>query len=171
MAVDSTPTRPPEAGFFPLARTAAGCPSRRSTGKSATGYDWRRCGSGWGVTTSPPGSVQCRSNKVELSASSRGRVIDAADRAEQVQRNVVVAFALAAYHRDAGRYPVTLDVLAPRFLAAIPGDVFSGRALVYRRDGAGYLLYSVGANEKDDGGRQYDDDPVGDDLRVRMPPK
>ena len=42
---------------------------------------------------------------------------------------------------------------------------------MYRRDGAGYLLYSVGANEKDDGGRQHDDDPVGDDLRVRMPPK
>ena len=66
MAVDSTPARPPAAGFFPLALTAAGCHSRRSTAKSATGYDWRRCGSGWGVTTSPPGSVQCRSNKVEL---------------------------------------------------------------------------------------------------------
>jgi hypothetical protein len=33
----------------------------------------------------------------------------------------------------------------------------------------GYLLYSVGVNGKDDGGRQFDDDPPGDDLSVRMP--
>jgi hypothetical protein len=97
--------------------------------------------------------------------------MDSADRAEQVQRNVVVAFALAAYHRSEGRYPVTLDVLAPRFVAAVPGDVFTGRGLVYRREGAGYLLYSLGPNGKDDGGRGHDDDPVGDDVRVRMPLK
>jgi hypothetical protein len=33
----------------------------------------------------------------------------------------------------------------------------------------GYLLYSVGVNRKDEGGRGYEDDPPGDDLTVRMP--
>ena len=51
----------------------------------------------------------------------------------------------------------------------MPGDVFTGKPLVYRLDGAGYVFYSVGMNGKDDGGRGFDDDPPGDDIRVRMP--
>ena len=51
----------------------------------------------------------------------------------------------------------------------MPDDLFSGRALVYRPTEKGYLLYSVGANGKDEGGRWQDDDLPGDDLRVRMP--
>jgi hypothetical protein len=97
------------------------------------------------------------------------KVQGAYDRAEQVQRNLRVAFALAAYRADRGRYPARLDELAPQYLAAVPGDVFSGKALVYRPADEGYLLYSVGANDKDEGGRWYDDDPPGDDPRVRMP--
>jgi hypothetical protein len=80
-----------------------------------------------------------------------------------------VAFALAAYRREHGRYPEKLDALAPQYLATIPGDLFSGKALIYRSAANGYLFYSVGINGKDDGGRGYDDDPPGDDLNVRMP--
>ena len=88
---------------------------------------------------------------------------------EQVQRNVRLAFALAAYKGENANYPVTLDVLAPKYLAAVPGDVFTGRAMQYRRDAAGYVLYSLGLNGADDGGRWVDDQPPGDDVRVRMP--
>jgi hypothetical protein len=59
--------------------------------------------------------------------------------------------------------------LAPKYLAAVPNDLFSGRPLVYRPTGSGYVLYSVGPNGQDDGGRSSDDDPPGDDLTVRMP--
>ncbi len=97
------------------------------------------------------------------------KVQDAHDRTEQNQRNVQVAFALAAYRHDHERYPAKLDELAPRYLKTVPGDVFSGKALIYRPAEKGYLFYSVGVNGKDDGGRWYDDDPRGDDLRVRMP--
>jgi hypothetical protein len=97
------------------------------------------------------------------------KVQTAADRSEQVQRNQHLAFALAAYRRDTGRYPQNLDALAPKYLAKVPGDLFSGKAMIYRPDANGYLLYSVGPNGKDDGGRWYDDDPPGDDPRVRMP--
>ena len=41
------------------------------------------------------------------------RMKRAADRAEQVQRNLHLAFALAAYRHDHGRYPEKLDALAP----------------------------------------------------------
>jgi hypothetical protein len=97
------------------------------------------------------------------------KVQDAHDRAEQIGRNTQIAFALAAYRRDRGRYPAKLDDLAPKYLARVPGDVFSGRGLIYRPEEKSYLLYSIGANGKDEGGRWYDDDPPGDDPRVRMP--
>ncbi len=97
------------------------------------------------------------------------KVQTAYDRSEQTQRNLRVAFALAAYRADRGRYPAKLDELAPKYLAAVPGDLFSGKPLVYRRTEDGYLFYSVGANGKDEGGRWYDDDPPGDDPNVRMP--
>jgi hypothetical protein len=97
------------------------------------------------------------------------KVQQADDRAEQIQRNVHLAFALAAYQRDQGRYPPKLDALAPKYLAQIPQDLFSGKALIYRPSEKGYLLYSVGPNGKDEQGRWYDDDPPGDDPGVRMP--
>jgi hypothetical protein len=97
------------------------------------------------------------------------KVQGAYDRAEQVRRDLHVAFALAAYRADRGRYPAKLAELAPKYLAAVPGDLFSGKPLVYRPSEEGYLLYSVGVNGKDEGGRWYDDDPPGDDPSVRMP--
>jgi len=97
------------------------------------------------------------------------KVQDSADRMEQVERNLHVAFALAAYRADQGKYPKELAALAQAYLAAVPNDLFSGKALVYRPDGAGYLLYSVGVNGRDEQGRSADDEPPGDDLAVRMP--
>ncbi len=99
------------------------------------------------------------------------KVQQAFDRAEQTQRNLHLAFALAAYKADEKRYPKTLDALAPKYLPAILDDLFSGKALIYRpsENGTSYLLYSVGVNGKDEQGRGYDDDPRGDDLSVRMP--
>jgi hypothetical protein len=97
------------------------------------------------------------------------KVQGAVDRSEQVQRNLHVAFALAAFSRDHGRYPAKLDDLAPTYLASISNDIFSGKPLIFRRTEKGYLLYSVGLNGSDDEGRWTDDDPPGDDLAVRMP--
>jgi hypothetical protein len=94
---------------------------------------------------------------------------NAYDRVQQQENNVVLAFALAQYHRDHGHYPKTLHALVPKHLKEIPDDVFSGKALIYRPNEKGYLLYSVGYNGKDDDGRGQEDDPPGDDLSVRMP--
>jgi hypothetical protein len=97
------------------------------------------------------------------------KVQQAADRTEQIHRNLHLAFALAAYKADKGAYPKKLGVLAPKYLPSVPTDLFSGKALIYRPSENGYLLYSVGVNGRDDDGRSYDDDPPGDDLPVRMP--
>jgi hypothetical protein len=94
---------------------------------------------------------------------------DSHDRDEQVQRNEQIAFALAAYRRDHGDYPAKLDDLAPKYLPAVPDDLFSGGPLIYRPSDKGYLFYSIGVNGFDEGGRSRDDDRPGDDLPVSMP--
>jgi hypothetical protein len=97
------------------------------------------------------------------------KVQHAADRNVQLQRNLHVAFALVAYCSEHGRYPQRLTQLAPRYLAEIPGDLFTGRQLIYLPAEEGFLLYSCGLNGLDDMGRSYDDEPQGDDLAVRLP--
>ena len=106
---------------------------------------------------------------IGLLAPALRKVQYAADRTQQITRNLHVAFALAAHRKAEGRYPAKLADLAPKYLATVPGDVFSGKELIYKPDENGYLLYSVGANGKDDGGQWYGDEPSGDDPRVRMP--
>ena len=64
-----------------------------------------------------------------------------------------VGLALKLFKQQAGVYPDTLDALAPEFLKFIPVDPFTGKSLVYRKDGDGFLLYSLGPNLKDDGGK------------------
>jgi tetratricopeptide (TPR) repeat protein len=65
-----------------------------------------------------------------------------------------VACALERYRLAHGQYPETLEALAPRFMESFPHDIINGQPLHYRRTSSGkFLLYSVGWNETDDGGR------------------
>jgi hypothetical protein len=97
------------------------------------------------------------------------KVQEASDRSTQTAGNLQLAFALAAYRADNRRFPTNLMDVAPKYLAKVPQDVFSGKAVIYKKQGDGYLLYSVGPNGKDDGGNWYNDEPKGDDPNVRMP--
>ncbi|MCS6976040.1 MAG: hypothetical protein NZM31_03385 [Gemmatales bacterium] len=97
------------------------------------------------------------------------RVQKSHEKTEQTHRNLLIAFALAAYRSEHGQYPETLDALAPEYLPTVPNDVFTGKPLIYRRTQQGYLLYSPGPNDLDEAGRGADDDPRGDDISVRMP--
>src|SRR5262249_13561197 len=106
---------------------------------------------------------------IALTLPAFDKLESAAERSEQTNRNLHLAFALAEYQGDLGRYPETLAELAPQYLDTIPDDIFAGKPLIYRPEGKGFLLYSVGENRIDDGGRSYDDDPKGDDLVIRMP--
>jgi hypothetical protein len=84
-----------------------------------------------------------------------------------------LGFALAAYRADNGSYPDKLADLTPKYVAKVPTDLFSDSDLHYKQEGDGYLLYSVGINGKDDGGKTYGDadesGEIWDDLVVRVP--
>jgi tetratricopeptide (TPR) repeat protein len=63
------------------------------------------------------------------------------------------ACALERYRLADNRYPETLEALAPRFIDKVPHDLIGGQTLHYRLTTDGqFVLYSVGWNEKDDGG-------------------
>lgn len=66
---------------------------------------------------------------------------------------VLVGLALEAHHRDHGGYPATLDELVPAYLPTRPTDPFNGEPLRYVLTNDGPLLYSVGTDGDDDGGR------------------
>jgi hypothetical protein len=64
-----------------------------------------------------------------------------------------IACALERYRLANGQFPENLRALVPRFAAHLPNDVITGEPYKYRRtDGGRFVLYSVGWNEKDDGG-------------------
>jgi len=63
-----------------------------------------------------------------------------------------VGLGLKLFKQKNGAYPDTLDKLAPEFLENIPVDPFTGKALIYRKADAGFMLYSLGPNQQDDNG-------------------
>ena len=64
-----------------------------------------------------------------------------------------VAITLERYRLTKGSYPESLAALAPKFISEIPHDVINGEPLHYRKtDDGQFILYSVGWNERDDGG-------------------
>ena len=65
----------------------------------------------------------------------------------------LLACALERHRLCTGRFPESLAALAPEYLATVPHDVVTGSPLGYRLspDG-GFLLWSAGWNELDEGG-------------------
>jgi hypothetical protein len=91
-----------------------------------------------------------------------------------------VALAAGAYRADRGEYPRSLVDLGRRTMAEFPRDLFTGGEFHYKRQGDGCLLYSVGPNQRDDGGRNWitaKDDKERetlrdcDDIAIRVPPR
>ncbi|NQT87516.1 hypothetical protein HQ560_12175, partial [bacterium] len=81
-----------------------------------------------------------------------GRVYSTAQRYMATCDTARVALACLRHRAKHGRLPATLDALVPAFLDAVPPDPFTGKALLYRKDIRGFVVYAVGENKKDDGG-------------------
>ena len=61
--------------------------------------------------------------------------------------------AIRRYQQRHGQWPESLAVLVPDELELVPLDPFSEKPLVYRVAGDGFVLYSVGLDGVDGGGK------------------
>jgi type II secretory pathway pseudopilin PulG len=72
-----------------------------------------------------------------------------------------IELALRAYKLQHHEYPDTLAALAPNLLPSVPDDPFaSNQPLRYQKTGKSYLIYSVGPDGVDDGGKAIDNPQV-----------
>ncbi|HLH53745.1 MAG TPA: hypothetical protein VKY92_09035 [Verrucomicrobiae bacterium] len=95
-----------------------------------------------------------------------GRAIQTLARNQVLVREAVVVCALERYRLVTGRYPDRADMLKPRFLTSMPGDLFGGASLKYHLGADGRpVVYSIGWNEKDDHGVPGTKEPHGFDLQ------
>lgn len=69
-------------------------------------------------------------------------------------RCATAALAIERFRLAHGKLPEKIDEIVPRFLPAVPLDPFDGRPLRYHRLAKGYVVYSVGGDCHDDGGRE-----------------
>jgi hypothetical protein len=100
-------------------------------------------------------------------------------RATTQARLTEIGFALAAYRADNGSYPDSLAKLAPKYIAELPEDPFTGEHFRYQREGEGFVIHSLGPNMEDNGARVEhmdrdkaapgEDTSQWDDYRLRIP--
>lgn len=89
--------------------------------------------------------------------------------AETQRRLILTALALERFHLKNGKYPASLQELAPDFMKTAPVDFMDGKPLRYELgDDGRFLLYSTGLDCVDNGG-QMSDEP-NEDFMVFRPP-
>ena len=116
----------------------------------------------------PPENLQVDKNFAGFAAASRKKKRNfsalifssltgvAAREDESLARLRVAATALALEHfrNQKGKLPDMLDDLIPAVIGEIPEDPFTGDDVLYRRLPKGYVVYSVGRDRVDDGGKE-----------------
>jgi hypothetical protein len=95
----------------------------------------------------------CPLSRVMLQGSEQ--ILIAKAQNEAILQVTCVGLALKRYKMSNGVYPDTLSYLTPSFLDKLPEDPFSGNSLLYRKEGEGFLLYSVGRDLQDNQGAQF----------------
>ena len=66
---------------------------------------------------------------------------------------VFIGLALELYHREHGKWPESLGELSPKYLPTLPADPITGKPLHYKVVSDRPIVYSVGVDGDDDGGR------------------
>jgi hypothetical protein len=72
-------------------------------------------------------------------------------------RTARVAIAVERHRLATGRLPDTLADLVPSYLDTVPVDPFDGEDLRYKKLEAGFVIYSIGEDETDNGGKEATD--------------
>ncbi len=90
---------------------------------------------------------------VQLALPNFAKALQTTALNQTLVNQALLACALERYRLAQGKYPDTIDALAPQFIDKPPHDLIGGQPLKYRRTADNqFLLYSIGWNEKDDDG-------------------
>ncbi|MEX0728797.1 MAG: hypothetical protein WEB58_08475 [Planctomycetaceae bacterium] len=81
----------------------------------------------------------------------------AGERISQTRDGLLTAIALELFHRGEGKWPRHLEELVPRYLPAVPIDRVMGDSIKYVVRDDRPVLYAVGMDRQDDGGRMPPD--------------
>jgi len=127
--------------------------------------------SGQAVNVGDEGSRIVAKLLLDMTRPHVGRSVDLYEEALQWCDLARITLALEASRGDHGRYPTRLQSLVPKYIQRLPQDRFSGRELIYRRIGDGHIVYSVGMNLRDDGGRCDAGTGGADDIVIRTGPQ
>ena len=78
---------------------------------------------------------------------------EAAARSQAILQAADAGIAIELYRREhGGELPKSLADLAPKYLAAVPVDPYTGQPMFYKVTPEGFAIYAVGRNGLDDGG-------------------
>ena len=92
-------------------------------------------------------------NRILSGLLNRFFEVDARDKT--LNHGIMLMAALEAYRLEHGQYPDKLDALVGIYIKKLPTDPFAdGKPFIYSRKGNEYLLYSVGLDMKDNGGKK-----------------
>lgn len=86
-----------------------------------------------------------------------------------MSRSADTLIATQRYRLKHKNFPDELTQLVPTFLPSIPIDPFSGQPLIYVHTADSATVYSVGKNQKDDGGGKLIPLENGPDVGLRIP--
>lgn len=86
------------------------------------------------------------------------KIISLSHRMEIDIQSTVVILAVHLYKADNGSFPESLDrLMCDGYIESVPIDPFSGKQLAYRKTDNSFVLYSVGTDRVDNGGKaEYD---------------
>jgi len=93
---------------------------------------------------------------VHMVTPAYSRIVEVGLRNTAHLRVARTALAVERYRLAEGKLPEGLTALAPDYLDAVPKDPFDGQDLRFKRLEKGYVVYSIGGDCSDDGGKQRD---------------
>ncbi|HWF18294.1 MAG TPA: hypothetical protein VG754_03460 [Verrucomicrobiae bacterium] len=120
------------------------------------------------VTTPPPASLALTNEVDELSREAQNglyissslflpsysRLTGRVATKDATIRTALAAIAIERWrNQHAGVIPDSLDSLVPVYLPSVPVDPYNGEPLKFRKTSKGYVIYSVGPDRQDDGGK------------------
>jgi len=136
-----------------LAIDGSPAPEKNAASKKFTAEFEAECVGSPSVAVYGMGTAAARWWAMNVLLPNMGRVFQLHDLCIEQENMARVALVLAAWHAEHHDYPESLSALPADQLNGCQRDMFRDADLVYRRTVEGYVLYSVGTNARDDGGK------------------